>query len=49
MIFYLTYVQTPRFSCLVNKMTIYFLQPFPETRSLDNKEALVLEEKAEGY
>ena len=29
-------------------MTIYFLQPFPETRSLSNKEAHVFKE-AEGY
>jgi hypothetical protein len=34
----------PRFSCPENKMTIYFLQPLPETR---NKEAHVFKEEGE--
>jgi hypothetical protein len=29
-------------------MTIYFLQPFPETRSLNNKEAHVFKEEGGG-
>jgi len=40
--------KTPRFSCPENKMTIYFLQPFPETRPLGNQEAHVFKEEGGG-
>jgi hypothetical protein len=47
-VFYLTYLQSTRFSCPENKMTIYFLRPFPETRPLNGKEAHVFEEEGGG-
>jgi hypothetical protein len=30
-------------------MTIYFFQPFPETRPMGNQEAHVFKEEGEGY
>jgi hypothetical protein len=41
-------VQKTRFSCHENKMAIFFLQPFPETRPLSNKEARLFEEEGGG-